>query len=291
MDGGRRMNRSWIVLLLMTGCGPQAEPLTGAPASKPDEPDPHSWPPASMPDEPKGTTGEDEDEPPSAFIEQPDVSPMDTCDMFAQDCPTGEKCAWYDPSGGSAYASTRCVPIVPNPDGVGEPCALTGEGAGFDTCELGSLCWDVDPETNEGTCTAYCTGDASNPMCANPSHQCMGRNLQLCLSSCCPIEQDCRDGQGCYPVADTFLCAPDAGGESGAYLDSCEFLNVCDPGLFCANPEVLPPCEGAGCCAPFCEVGSTTCSEYDPALVCVPWFEEGEAPQIYEHTGACMVME
>jgi len=286
--------KKWIGALLvwLPACGPspfvESEGSVQTPSE--EEPPASSPVPPVPPDEP-GTTDEGGDEPPSSFIEIPDVDPEPTCDMFAQDCPSGEKCAWYDPSGGSSYASTRCVPIVPEPDGVGDACTLTGDGMGFDTCELGALCWDVDPETEEGTCTAYCIGDAANPMCPDPEQRCMGRNLQLCLPSCCPVEQDCPPRQGCYPVSNSFICAPDAGGDSGAFLDPCEFLNVCDPGFFCANPDVLPPCEGPGCCAPFCDVGSTTCAEYDPDLVCTPWFELGEAPPIYEHTGACMLPE
>lgn len=282
---------SSLMLVALIACGPapfsEAEPGQESPA----EPDATSWPmaPPIPPDEPDATTDEGGEESGIGFISTHDVPETYMCDVFDQDCPEGEKCAWYSLLG--AWDATRCVPIVPEPDDVGEPCTVDGDlASGLDTCGKGALCWDVDPETHQGTCVAHCDGAPENPTCPE-GQQCIGRDLLLCLPSCCPVEQDCPEGQACYPVDDTFTCAPDAGGDSGAYLDSCEFLNVCDPGLFCANPDVLPPCDGPGCCAPFCEVGSTTCSDYDPALVCVPWFDEGQAPPIYEHTGACMLME
>ena len=229
---------------------------------------------------------------PSLFLGHPDLGEGHDCDLWSQDCPAGMKCMPWANDGGGSWNATRCSAIDPDPDTVGEPCMVDGSGvSGIDSCELGAMCWDVDPQTNAGTCVALCTGSAAAPVCEDPSHLCIGRHPQLCLPSCCPVEQDCPEGQACYPLGDTFVCSPDASGDLGAYLDPCEFVNVCDPGYFCANPEVLPPCVGWGCCAPYCNIGSTTCAEYDPNLACVPWFGEGEAPPVYQHIGACMLME
>ena len=43
----------------------------------------------------------------------------------------------------------------------------------------------------------------------------------------------------CYPrgINEVFTCVPDASGEMGVYGDPCEYINVCDPGLFCASAE------------------------------------------------------
>ena len=52
--------------------------------------------------------------------------------------------------GGGAWNATKCEEIPPEPDGVGEPCTVEISGtSGVDTCVLGAMCWDVDPETNE----------------------------------------------------------------------------------------------------------------------------------------------
>jgi Mg-chelatase subunit ChlD len=87
------------------------------------------------------------------------------CDLFAQDCPAGEKCVPWANDGGGEWNATRCSPIADDPAAAGKPCTVEGgPTSGIDDCSQGSLCWDVD-RTNEGTCVSMCTGDASNPMC------------------------------------------------------------------------------------------------------------------------------
>jgi hypothetical protein len=216
------------------------------------------------------------------------------CDLWAQDCPPGFKCNVWANDGGGAWNATACFPIPPDPDEAGEPCTVEGSGtSGMDTCELGAMCWDVDPETNEGFCVEYCQGEEANPFCEDPQMQCVGRDFHICVPLCCPLEQDCPEGQACYPINDEFSCAPDASGDLGAFGDPCEFINVCDPGLACLDASVAPPglpCEGAaGCCTAFCVAGSSWCSELDPAMDCVPWYEEGQAPPGFEHTGICVI--
>ena len=44
--------------------------------------------------------------------------------------------------------------------------------SGIDDCDLGSMCWDVDPETNMGTCVPLCTGTWAEPTCEDPGLQC-----------------------------------------------------------------------------------------------------------------------
>ncbi|MEM7157062.1 MAG: ribulose phosphate epimerase [Myxococcota bacterium] len=232
--------------------------------------------------------------PGNGFIDDPDGGGVGfECDPMVQDCPAGEKCMWWANDGGSAWNSTRCSPIYADPDEVGEPCEVEGNGvSGIDSCELGAMCWNLDPETNEGTCVGLCTGDESNPTCADPSMICEGRGPYLCLPTCCPIEQDCPDGQACYPVSHRFSCAPDASGDMGSFGDPCEFINVCNPGLLCIGAYAVPDCEGsAGCCSAFCEVGSSSCSLLHPDLECMPWYEEDQAPPGLDTIGACAVPE
>jgi hypothetical protein len=234
-------------------------------------------------------------DPPSNFLDNPDGGGASfECDPFTQDCPWGQKCMYWANDGGSSWNATRCSDIAPGADEIGEPCTVEGSGtSGIDSCEWGAMCWDVDPETNEGTCVELCSGSESDPVCLDPSTICTGRGPVLCLPTCCPIEQDCPEGQACYPVNDTFFCAPDASGEEGGYGAQCEFINVCNPGLLCLGASVLPPglpCEGAaGCCTAFCETDKTSCSLLDPALECTPWYEEGTAPPGLELIGACVL--
>jgi len=233
------------------------------------------------------------------FIEDPDGGGISfECDMFAQDCPPGEKCMPWASDGGGSWNATRCSMIQPNPGQPGDECEVEGSGtSGIDSCDLGSMCWDVDGETNTGTCVAMCTGDESNPLCEDPDTFCTIANdgaIVLCLPSCDPILQDCAEGQACYPINDGFACAPDASGEMGIYGDPCEFINVCDPGLACVNPEVVPGCSGAmGCCSELCDLadpgGAMQCSGQGGGQDCVPWYEEGNEPPGYEDVGICAI--
>ncbi|MCA9653947.1 MAG: ribulose phosphate epimerase [Myxococcales bacterium] len=219
--------------------------------------------------------------------------PTFECDIFAQDCPEGEKCMPWASSGGT-WDATRCSPIDENPGQPGDECSVEGGGAsGIDSCDIGSMCWDVDPETNMGTCVAMCTGDSANPICEDPDTSCSIANdgaIVLCLPNCDPLLQDCAEGQACYPVADIWVCGPDASGEMGAAGDPCEFINVCDVGNICLDASAWPDCAGSiGCCSPVCDttdpMGDAQCP--GAGQTCQPWYEEGNAPPGYENVGAC----
>ncbi len=231
------------------------------------------------------------------FIEDPDGGGVSfECDIFAQDCPEGEKCMPWSNDGGGAWNATRCSPVSENPGQAGDECSVEGSGtSGIDDCDIGVMCWDVDPKTNIGTCVAMCTGDEANPICEDPDTNCSIANdgaIVLCLPSCDPILQDCPEGQACYPINEDWSCAPDASGEMGVYGDPCEFINVCDPGLICLGAASTPNCQGAaGCCTEVCDLtdpaGDDQCSGSGEGQTCQAWYEEGAAPPGYEDVGAC----
>jgi hypothetical protein len=227
------------------------------------------------------------------FILDPDTPLSFECDPFAQDCPVGEKCNAWANDGGSSWNATACFPIDPAPVGVGETCVVQGSGvSGIDNCELGAMCWDVDTMTNEGTCVPLCTGTEAAPVC-DPGLTCAISNdgaLNLCLPGCDPLLQDCIPGQACYPIGPGFTCAPDSSGAQGVDDDGCEFINVCDPGLMCAEASLLDNCAAFfGCCTPFCDfsVGGDPC----PSALeeCVPYFDVGLAPPGFEDVGICAI--
>jgi hypothetical protein len=210
----------------------------------------------------------------------------------------GEKCMPWANDGGNAWNATRCSPVDRNPAQVGDPCTVEGSGvSGIDNCAISSMCWNVDPETNMGQCVAFCSGSEANPVCEDPQTSCSILNegtLILCLPNCDPLLQDCQEGEGCYVTNDTFSCVPDAGGEMGAFGEGCEFLNVCDPGLFCANPDGVPDCAGSiGCCSSFCDFSDPDASAACPGAAggqeCVLFYEEGQAPPGYEDVGVCLI--
>jgi hypothetical protein len=221
------------------------------------------------------------------------------CDVWNDDCPVGEKCMPWANDGGSSWNATKCSPLDPNPAQVGDSCTVEGSGvSGIDNCDTAMMCWNVDPETNEGVCIAFCDGSEANPVCEDTQTQCVITNegvLILCLPNCDPITPgSCPEGQACYPVDDSFACAPDAGAEMGAYGDACEFLNVCDPGLFCALPDSVPDCSGSkGCCSPFCDLSDPDASANCPGAAggqeCTPWYEPGQEPPNLGDVGACVI--
>lgn len=229
------------------------------------------------------------------FLTQTDTD-ADTiaCDSYLQDCPEGEKCNPWANDGGLAWNALGCFPVAPSPDLPGDPCQVLRSGtSGFDTCGLGSMCWDVDSETKAGTCVALCEGTSNAPTCSNPETSCSIANdgaLNLCLRSCDPAGDDCPEGQSCYPIDNAFVCAPDATGRSpGSPGSSCENIATCDAGAICVNPAVHGPgCESLlGCCTEVCELSAPNCE--NPNQVCQEWFEDGMVPPGFEDFGVCML--
>jgi hypothetical protein len=212
------------------------------------------------------------------FIMMPDGGPPIECDIFAQDCPPGEKCMPWANDGGGNWNATRCSPIVPQPDMIGETCTVEGSGvSGLDSCEAASMCWNVD-DNGDGVCVEMCSCSPDNPVCDTADTSCAITNggvLALCLSACNPLDpQACLVGEGCYPVNDLFLCAPDASGMGGAEAEECANINGCDPGFVCVGANAYPGCTGAvGCCTSTCQVGDD--SPCAPGTMCSPWFAAG----------------
>jgi hypothetical protein len=247
---------------------------------------------AGGPDE----TGDDHDGSdthPRGFIDGDDASWL-PCDVWAQDCPPGEKCAAWGSAIG--WDAVKCVPLDPNPVGVGDPCWYEGVYSGIDSCELGSMCWGVNPDTGVGTCVAQCSGTPESPICLDPGATCSISNsgsLILCLPTCDPLAQGCAQGEGCYAFGHTFVCAPYAGVDGG-YGDPCEYLNTCPPGLFCADAADVPGCQGAfGCCSEFCTLshpdGDQQCNGAADGQKCLPWFDHGQAPPGADDIGGCLL--
>jgi hypothetical protein len=233
------------------------------------------------------------------FISDPDGGGVSIeCSVWEQDCGEGEKCMPWANDGGNAWNATRCSPLSPSPGQPGDPCTVEGSGvSGVDDCDVAAMCWDVDPETNQGTCIAFCTGSEANPVCDDPSTACSIANegtLILCLPRCDPLIQDCPDGQACYGIDQVFVCAPDASGEQGVFGDPCEYINACDAGLACVNAAGVPGCTGSqGCCSSFCDLedpgAGAACPGASGGQDCVSWFEEGAAPPQYTGVGVCFI--
>lgn len=285
----------------MAGCSiAMSLALAGCPEPKSNGDDP-----IPSDDETTGTTGElEEDEgqeessSDGGFILKPDGGGIGfECNLFAQDCPEGEKCMPYANDGGVFWNATACREIAEDPGAVGDACLAEGGGTtGIDDCAFGAMCWDSDPETNIGTCIAMCEGDANNPLCSDPKTTCVIANdgaLSICLPTCDPLIQDCAEGQACYPAGGEFACAPDASGMLGLTGEACAAVNACDPGLVCAGAAAVSGCDADACCTALCDVSDDSaddeCEADGAGQVCEALYEEGEAPPDLANVGACLL--
>ena len=232
-----------------------------------------------------GDSSTGEPEPPPGFL--PDADPTDdTCDLFAQDCPEGDKCV-PGSNQGDTWDTTVCVTV----DGdrqVGEPCNYGGLVLATDDCDASSYCWDVQDMNGElvGTCRGLCQGSVDDPQCPD-AHDCLVANggaIALCIPTCDPIAQDCSAGLACYWAYNTFTCIFTTQPAPG---EPCGYINDCYPGTTCIDASLTPNCNGAACCAQFCELDDPSCSV--PGTTCVPFFDPELTPMGFENIGVCVV--
>jgi hypothetical protein len=231
----------------------------------------------------------------SNFVMVPDGGGPPQCDFFDPDaCPEGEKCTAHSLDGQTLDAF-GCFPVMGDqlPD---EPCMAFGENpglSGLDDCAKGSMCWNVDWQTQQGYCIGFCFGSPNDPMC-DETHACWvaGGALALCFVACDPVlaAVDClAQNETCIDVSsgpNPFGCVLDGSGSDGQYGDLCAYENSCDPGLFCAAKEDVPGCPMSGCCSEFCDVNAPNMCA-GAGQVCEPWNYYGMAPPGYEHVGGC----
>jgi hypothetical protein len=222
------------------------------------------------------------------FIPQGDIIEANQCEPFAQDCPHGEKCVPMVYEG--IFLDHKCVPVLgdqqPN-----EPCKLDDFIDATDDCDATSFCWPVQDVEGEliGECKPFCMGTQDAPECPGEDF-CLASDfnfLVVCVPDCDPLLQDCGAGQGCFWADFGFTCVFN-GGEIPTG-EPCGFINDCAPGNACADMALLPDCMGSRCCTEFCdlELADVQCS--DPATVCMPFFEEGQAPAADEDVGFCIL--
>ncbi|WAS93512.1 hypothetical protein [Nannocystis punicea] len=208
------------------------------------------------------------------------------CDIYAQDCPEGQKCTAL----GASWSSAGCVPLSQFPAKVGEYCGPEGEG---DTCEAGSIC-QFEPLISSMICQPLCGCSEANPTCGE-NERCVVYNagvLPMCERLCNPFDlASCKEGEVCVKsgwFAD-FYCEMDVSGESGVFRDQCKAANDCDPGYSCEAADYVPggcPEGVASCCTPLCKLDTPLCPEGSKCLEYFGGFGL-EAPQCLENLGYC----
>jgi hypothetical protein len=216
-----------------------------------------------------------------------DLANEDTsdCDVWLQDCPAGQKCSWELVDGA---ARQSCVPLDPEANPPGEPCTMYGDpGSGHDDCELGAICSWLD-DNNVGVCLALCQGSPEDPSCegvgmpalCQPCPDCPS----LCVPTCNPLLDECGPGYACTPNAGDFTCLPAGQLGEGGLGAPCEYSIQCQAGFGCIDAASVPGCEAAGCCSPFCDLGSPECP---PGMSCMAWFEGLDMPPVPD-LGVCV---
>ena len=210
------------------------------------------------------------------------------CDVGLQDCPPGEKCVPWANDGGEQWNATRCSPIPGDPAGLGEPCvAEASPVSGFDDCDLGALCFGVDPRTLQGTCTALCNPDQADS-CGEDV--CVAYDYFqpfVCMPRCDPLDPAaCPDDETCRPIGYDIVCVPRVTLPQGLSCGADE--QYCTADQACMWADLLASCDEAQCCRPWCDL---TVADPDlpcaavPGEVCRPFFDG--APAGYEHVGVC----
>jgi len=308
-----------LAILLLAGCGPMlllpgdtdTDPMadTGSDTEAPPPPSTSTGTSTSTSTTsmstsigPSVTTGEETFSDPDGttgviFLLRPDGGSSCSCgcDLFAQDCIDGEKCMPWANDGGTKWNATRCSDVADDPMGLGEPCMVDGSAtSGLDDCDQGLMCWDVDPDTLQGTCVAMCTGDEANPECPAGT-DCLIANdaeLILCLAPCDPLTvEPCPVGDVCIPAQAGFVCAPmgDASPPGGSCSQG-DLPYECEPGSVCVTPvNAGPPCDPTwpGCCTPSCDLSQAEPAApcLDPGQTCVAWWQD--PPAGFEDVGIC----
>ena len=200
--------------------------------------------------------------------------PYAECDVLAQDCPRGEKCSPDARTGN--WESAHCVPVLS--DGTpGELCHVEEHLCStLDDCALGTVCWNIDAETDQGVCISICSPELG----CDPGLGCLAKFEglpPLCEPSCDPLLQDCPEDAVCRHLEDVeFICTPDGRQNIG---DACGPL-LCAAGLHCADAVQLPSCDHDRCCTPFCDLSEPDSCATVESAECAP-FATGNRPGIY----------
>lgn len=305
------IQRGGVVLLLVLGCGPGSPAATASAGTTGGESSEGQGSTSTSGTSSTGSTGSTSSTSPTTgapggstvdscgFICMPDLGPSPLrCDIFAQDCPDGEKCSFAGTDGGF-WDTEFCVPVAGD-GGLGEPCTVLGAmTSGHDDCAPGFICFNLVGEA--GTCSALCSGSWRAPGCPPGTAMNISNELCICTPNCDPVAQGCPDGQVCALNFDElgFVCTtnvPDGEHPPGS---ACEFLNVCDAGSWCVEQPVFPHPNCAdptsGCCAPFCDLSQGTadnpvCAPFVadlPGVECVSFYAPDLAPPGLESVGVC----
>lgn len=218
----------------------------------------------------------------------PDVT-NEPCDALAQDCFPTHKCVPFASEPGSGFwDANKCMPILGD-KGWGEPCTMSSPNEAQDDCDGEGFCWNLEWVDGQlhGICVPFCVGSPQDLMCPSGWGCLFTGAIALCSKQCSPLLQDCPEAYGCYWTGGTFDCQ--INGTPAQAGEACDMNNDCLPGLACVDKLAVPNCQGddANCCTSWCDLDAPDpCS---PPLSCVPFFEQGQAPDSFASVGVCVL--
>jgi len=232
------------------------------------------------------------EDPGATFIAETDSDGSITeCNVYAQDCPLGQKCAWTGSEDAQWWDTPTCVPLVRDPLPDGAPCTyhLDPLFDGIDECGPAAMCVEGYFESGEwdgqATCMSMCKGSFEHPYCEIGA-VCVGtRSLWLCMPTCDPFAQDCPVGQRCDLYGPATLCTWDQPDEPRVEVgEPCNYPEECELGATCIS-AATPACAETSCCTPFCDLSDPQAVCPLPGQQCLPpydWVQPGE-----ESLGVC----
>jgi hypothetical protein len=200
----------------------------------------------------------------ASFLADPDTGGSGGCDVYIQDCPPGQKCAWTAPEDAGWWETTTCVPLAPAPLPDGAPCTYDLDAVfdSVDECGPAAMCVEGYFEPGEwdgqATCMSLCKGSGEYPYC-DPGMVCVGgRSLYLCIPTCDPFIQDCPVGQRCDFYGAATLCTWDWPDEPRIEVgEPCDVPAQCELGATCIGAAAATPaCAESSCCTPFCNLAN-----------------------------------
>ena len=313
-----------VTMMLALGCGPSILDVDGDPADATTTDggvettgvfttagDTGVVTTASTTADPSTSSSTDGDEDPDSssdeginFIEMPDNPPCGgikgqhvalvsfECSPWDQDCCPLEQCVPWANDGGDSFNANRCSPVADNAAAVGEPCMVQGSAvSGLDDCELGAICWNVDPDTLEGTCVPQCAGSPDAPECPEDLVCSIAGegSVNVCLPPCNPLMDSCPMDEACFDYGEQFVCTGLP--ETAAYGEPCHWINACEPGLVCVDGETIG-CDDPACCTSLCNLTdgepNPACPDAAMGQTCVPWDQVGDAAPGFEDLGVCV---
>lgn len=221
------------------------------------------------------------------------------CDVRAQSCIDGFKCAPWSQDGADAWNGARCVPIPARPVGVGEACTVEDAPvSGLDDCAAGSMCWGAGGVDGEGTCVPFCAPPAgAEPECPAGT-ACLVDGLEvlaLCLPPCDPLDPaSCPAAHACryFSASTAAFCVPDEGGRVSSPTIQCGSEDEeCPEQEVCISAATYGGCGAPSCCTRWCDHedpgADAECDANRPGHVCVPLFDREPAPEGYASLGFC----